>query len=726
MKAQRFFALTILFVALLIFFSLGFSVAQTPVTLGGQFTVVWGDGEPAIRYYLHTEGEGAKRLLLDEELAQSRGGILALNGRQVSVTGNWLDATGPGNEPLFQVESLALTGEGSGGQPDDVVGSQPWVSILCKFADIGDEPQPLSYFYDLTSSTYPGLDYYWREVSYDLIDLVGSDAVGWYVLPQPWSYYVYDQDGDDIPDLDHERALMDCTAVADDHVYFPDFVGINLMFNAVLDCCAWGGSWYLDLDGVPKLYRVTWEPPWGYGNQAVLAHETGHGFGLPHSSGNYGQTYDNQWDVMSDIWTNCDPHPTFGCLGQHTISYHMDHLGWIADEQARTVAPHTRAQITLEQLALPQTDNYLIARVPILGSSQHFYTVEVRRHAGYDDVLPGEAVIIHEVDLGRNIPAHVVDIDNNGNTGDAGAQWLPGEQFVDPTADITVSVNTTTTTGFIVTIWNQVVPLSTLDLKGPAAGVVDVAYPFTATVAPVDVTLPITYVWQVTGHSPVTHTRGLSDRVPFVWPVTGTQTVTVTASNIMKTVLSTSHSITIYGPAHADFGGGPVSGVAPLTVTLTNRSSGGYDTCLWTFGDGASSANCLDASHTYTATGAFTVGLTVGGIGSTDTLTHSRYVTVYQPVAAAFDASPLSGTVPLIVHFANLSTGDYMTCTWLFGDGGTSSACGDPAHTFTATGSYSVSLTVGGPGGVHTAHKPNWIEVLDRYRLYLPIVMRGE
>jgi PKD repeat protein len=726
MKAQRFLALTILFAALLTFLGLDFSVAQRPATLDGQFTVVWGDGQPTIQYYLHTEDGSAKQLLLDEELARSLGGILALNGQQVSVTGNWLAATGTQNTPLFQVESLALAGEEGGDRPDDVVGSQPWVSILCKFADIGDEPQPLSYFQDLNSTTYPGLDHYWREVSYDLVDLVGSDVVGWYVLPQPWSYYVYDQDGDGIPDLDHERALMDCTAVADDDVYFPDFVGINLMFNAVLDCCAWGGSWFLDLDGVSKIYRVTWEPPWGYGNQAVLAHEMGHGFGLPHSSGNYGQTYDNQWDVMSDIWTNCDAHPTFGCLGQHTISYHMDLLGWIAEEQARTVAPHTWAQISLEQLALPQTNDYLIARVPILGSPSRFYTVEVRRHAGYDDVLPGEAVIIHEVDLGRNIPAHVVDIDNNGNTGDAGAQWLPGEQFVDPVADITVNVDAATTSGFVVTIWNQIVFLSDLNLEGPAAGVIDVSYPFTATVEPADATLPITYVWQATGHSPVTRTRGLSDRVPFAWPVTGTQTVTVTALNVGAAILSASHPITIYEPAHADFDGGPVSGVAPLTVTLTNRSSGGYDTCLWTFGDGASSANCLEASHTYTATGAFTVALTIGGIGSTDTLTHSRYITVYQPVIAVFDATPLSGTVPLAVHFANLSTGDYITCTWLFGDGGTSSVCGDPTHTFTATGSYSISLTVGGPGGVHTAYKHNWIEVLDPYRLYLPIVLREQ
>ena len=68
-------------------------------------------------------------------------------------------------------------------------------------------------------------------------------------------------------------------------MYFPSFIGINLMFNDDLDCCAWGGTTTLSLDGQSRTYRMTWLPPWGYENQGPVAHEMGHGFGLPHSSG---------------------------------------------------------------------------------------------------------------------------------------------------------------------------------------------------------------------------------------------------------------------------------------------------------------------------------------------------------------------------------------------------------------------------------------------------------
>jgi len=63
------------------------------------------------------------------------------------------------------------------------------------------------------------------------------------------------------------------------------------------------------------------------------------------------------------------------------------------------------------------------------------------------------------------------------------------------------------------------------------------------------------------------------------------------------------------------------------------------------------------------------------------------------------------------VQLTNLSTGDYDTCAWSFGDGGTSSGCGDPAHTYTISGPYTVSLTVSGLGGADTETKVGYITV---------------
>ena len=108
---------------------------------------------------------------------------------------------------------------------------------------------------------------------------------------------------------------------------------------------------------------------------------------------------------------------------------------------------------------------------------------------------------------------------------------------------------------------------------------------------------------------------------------------------------------------------------------------------------------CVPPAHSYTTMpGVYTVTLTVSGLGGTDTETKANYITVYAPVQANFSATPTNGVAPLAVTFTNLSTGDYATCTWVFGDGGTTAACADPAHSYTTPGVYTVTLTVSGLG----------------------------
>ena len=185
-------------------------------------------------------------------------------------------------------------------------------------------------------------------------------------------------------------------------------------------------------------------------HMSVFSHEMGHGFGLPHSSGPYGEVYDSRWDPMSRGETS---HPTFGRVAPHTISYHKDILGWIPAAVKYTVGPGTSQTIEIERIGLSPSSpgNYLMAQIPITGSTE-FYTVEARRFAGYDTRLPGEAVIIHNVLPGRPSPAWVVDPDNNGNVNDAGAMWTPGETFTDAANGITVTVNAMNASSFNVTI----------------------------------------------------------------------------------------------------------------------------------------------------------------------------------------------------------------------------------------------------------------------------------
>ena len=79
-------------------------------------------------------------------------------------------------------------------------------------------------------------------------------------------------------------------------------------------------------------------------------------------------------------------------------------------------------------------------------------------------------------------------------------------------------------------------------------------------------------------------------------------------------------------------------------------------------------------------------------------------------VVAIFVANPTTGFPPLTVTFTDLSLGNVTSWSWDFGDGSTSTMQ-NPSHTYTDPGTYTVSLTVTGPGGSDTNTKANYIKV---------------
>jgi serine protease len=130
-------------------------------------------------------------------------------------------------------------------------------------------------------------------------------------------------------------------------------------------------------------------------------------------------------------------------------------------------------------------------------------------------------------------------------------------------------------------------------------------------------------------------------------------------------------------------------------------------------------------SHTYTTAGIFDVSLTVSNTYGSFTDGEPGYIKVYAPVTVDFSGSPTSGVAPLAVSFTNLSTGDYDTCIWTFGDTTTSTVCTDPTHTYTSAGVYTVSLAVSGLGGADVRIRTGYITVRQQHRVYLPLVVRG-
>lgn len=153
------------------------------------------------------------------------------------------------------------------------------------------------------------------------------------------------------------------------------------------------------------------------------------------------------------------------------------------------------------------------------------------------------------------------------------------------------------------------------------------------------------------------------------------------------------------------------TGVAPLTVAFTNTSLM-QESSVWQFGDEESSTTA-NPSHTYTTPGVYTVTLTSGAKGDTQTLIRSHYINVHAAATADFTSSVRSGVVSLTVTFTNTSSGDVQAQLWQFGDEQTSTAV-HPTHTYTTAGAYTVTLTVSGTGGIDTATKGAYITVNEQ------------
>ena len=150
----------------------------------------------------------------------------------------------------------------------------------------------------------------------------------------------------------------------------------------------------------------------------------------------------------------------------------------------------------------------------------------------------------------------------------------------------------------------------------------------------------------------------------------------------------------------AEFTANVTSGTAPLVVPFTDTSTGGVPTSwLWDTGDGTNSKHAMNATHTFTKAGTYTVSLTVGNAAGNNTVTKPNYIVVTDPKApiADFSASITSGYVPLFVQFTDQSE-NAQTWYWDFGDGSNSTQQ-NPTHSYLSAGNYTVRLTVHNENG---------------------------
>ncbi|MEO6688386.1 MAG: hypothetical protein ABIS07_09985 [Dokdonella sp.] len=433
----------------------------------GNLELLWGDAAPgdstlSPQFNVNLIDAAGQRQPLDtQQSLWAAGNLFSLAGHSVAMTlkpGPW-----PGGR--WAPEAMVDAGEGDGAPSPAVSGTQSWVTILCKFSDIAAEPKNLAYFGTMLSNQTGRLDNYWREVSYNKANVSGSLAYGWFTLPSPRSVYIT-TDANNHQSADLTKLFNDCTGVANATVNFAPFVGVNTMYNGDLDGYAWGGNRYASLDGPQKNWYVTWEPPWGYANEAPLAHEMGHGFGLPHANNSDldSDPYDNPWDVMSDAWDNAASDPTYGAQPKHINIWSRDKMGWVDAARKLTIsADGIVSGITLDRASLIGSTHtqMIVVTLPSPELATHYYVIEARKKSGYYEAkLAGDAVIIHEVNTTRPEPSWSVDatVPAANVANNAGSMFIVGESWTAPGNALRVSVTGATTGGFLLDVRRGNVP----------------------------------------------------------------------------------------------------------------------------------------------------------------------------------------------------------------------------------------------------------------------------
>jgi PKD repeat protein len=175
-------------------------------------------------------------------------------------------------------------------------------------------------------------------------------------------------------------------------------------------------------------------------------------------------------------------------------------------------------------------------------------------------------------------------------------------------------------------------------------------------------------------------------------------------------------------PPVAAFNTAITQGCAPFTVTFNDQSAGSPTAWSWNFQGGfPSTSNVQNPTVTYGTPGTYSVMLQVTNAYGANTATSTNYITVQAlPQSVGFTYISNAG----LFTFSNQSQ-NATSFNWTFGDGGTSTDA-NPVHTYTAQGTYTVTLTALNNCGAITIQQvvnvvltgTNDLGWLDQFRLY--------
>lgn len=300
-----------------------------------------------------------------------------------------------------------------------------WNAIVI-LVDFADNPAHGAYqaddFQDMLfgDGTWPSgsMREHYLESSYGDFVMTG-DVVGWYRMPQPYSYYC-NTDGVAGTSDDHgfgtypnnaQKLYEDAVAAADPDVDFNDYTNGGATVEGVFVVHAGVGaettgnashvwshrsSGTVATDDRVDCVSYTHQPErqgGGMATMGVYAHEFGHTLGLPDlydtddSSSGIGR-----WCMMAGGSWNGG-----GATPAHFSAWCKRWLGWVTP----TSIPEDTFGLTLT----PSTTGPVLTRIK--GSNMtanEYFLLEVRRKTGFDSALPGSGLLVWHIDgaMGTN------------------------------------------------------------------------------------------------------------------------------------------------------------------------------------------------------------------------------------------------------------------------------------------------------------------------------------
>lgn len=285
------------------------------------------------------------------------------------------------------------------GSTDYSIFARPMGSVkaVMIFVDFSDAPatEPTSAY---STPIVPDASAYYQEASYGRMTLDIATIPRWYRMSQASSAYGFQGRA---ATFTQQRAYMaEAMALADadvdfskySHVYIVASKGSQIIYSPGLTAFPGNG---IVVDGREIRHGATlgtdlWvaSPLPNYGAH-ILAHETGHTFGMPdlytfQTVGNYYQLYQwaGGWDAMS--WT---------VPGGHFYAWHKNKLGWLSSDQA-VCFEHGRAEVVITPTETPSGLKLVAVRL----DASHAIALEVRAATGHDAFVVDAGVLMYRVD----------------------------------------------------------------------------------------------------------------------------------------------------------------------------------------------------------------------------------------------------------------------------------------------------------------------------------------